>query len=456
MFESLTERLTKTFKRVTGRGSLKEHQVKELLKDVRKALLEADVALNVVKDFVHGLQKKALALLINTHLSSEQNLVKLVHQELIVLMGEEAVPLNLRARAPVIMMLVGLQGAGKTTTAAKLAHHLKTVHQKSVSMVSTDVYRPAAIEQLQTLAQSVGANFICSEAHEDPSHIVQRAIRESETKQQDVLIIDTAGRLHVDQPMMDEIQKLCGLAKPTEVLFVVDSMMGQSAIQAATVFGAALPLTGIILSKMDGDARGGSALSVRQVTGKPIKLIGVGEKITALEVFHPERIASRILGMGDVLSLIEQVERGVDKEKAEALGKKIKQGQGFDLNDFRDQMKQMLQMGGMGSLMDKLPGASQLPAHLKSKVHDKDLMKCVAVLDSMSIQERCFPQKLGVSGSRKRRIAFGSGTNVQQVNKVLKQHEQMQKMMRKMSQQGGMARMMQRLQGRLPPGMLGG
>lgn len=427
MFENLSHRLSKAFKRLSGGGRLKEAHVKELLQEVRKALLEADVALRVVKDFIHHLQKKAIGLLVASHLSSEQTLMKLVHEELVHLMGDAAVPLNLKAPAPLVILMVGLQGAGKTTTAAKLALHLKNIEKKSVGVVSVDIYRPAAIEQLQTLAQTIEVDFIASDPKEDPPSIVKRALTEARKKQHDILMIDTAGRLHVDETMMQEVKMLCELTKPTEVLFVVDSMMGQSALEAARVFGETLPLTGVILSKMDGDARGGAALSVREVTGKPIKFMGVGEKTNALEVFHPERIASRILGMGDLLSLIEQVERQVDKQKAEALNKKLSKGQGFDLNDFRDQLKQMMTMGGLGAMMDKLPGMSNLPANLKAKVNDKDLVRCIAVLDSMTPQERFFPEKVDLSGSRKRRIALGSGTSIQKVNEVLKKHAEMQK-----------------------------
>ncbi len=454
MFESLTERLTKIFRGLSGGGRLKEAQLKELLKEIRKALLEADVALSVVKDFTHRIQIKATGLMVEAHLSSEQGLIKLVHQELVQLMGTEAVALNLKARAPVVILMVGLQGAGKTTTAAKLAYYLQNQLQKSVALVSTDIYRPAAIEQLRVLAESVGAQWFASEASEQPVAIVSRALAAAQKMQKDVLIIDTAGRLHVDAPMMQEIQALYKTTQPTETLFVVDSMMGQSALEAARVFAATVPLSGVILSKLDGDTRGGSALSVLAVTQAPIKFMGLGEKINALEVFHPERIASRILGMGDVLSLIEQVERQVDKQKAEVLAQKIQKGQGFDLNDLRDQIKQMLQMGGLGALMDKLPGVGHLPMDLKSKVQDKTLMRSVAVIESMTQQERLLPIKVANSGSRKRRIALGSGTNVQEVNRLLKQHEQMQKTMRKLSSQGGIAKLMQRMQGRLPPGIL--
>lgn len=452
MFENLSNRLSKAFKRLSGGGRLKEAQVKELLQEVRKALLEADVALRIVKDFTYRLQKKATGLLVASHLSYEQTLIKLVHEELVHLMGDAAVPLNLKAPAPLVILMVGLQGAGKTTTAAKLALHLRNIDKKSVGLVSVDIYRPAAIEQLKTLAQSIEVDFIASDPTEDPALIVKRALTEAGKKQHDILMIDTAGRLHVDEAMMQEVKMICDLSKPTEVLFVVDSMMGQSALEAARVFGEILPLTGVILSKMDGDARGGAALSVREITGKPIKFIGVGEKINALEVFHPERIASRILGMGDLLSLIEQVERQVDKEKAEALNKKLRKGQGFDLNDFRDQLKQMMTMGGLGAMMDKLPGMSNLPPTLKAKVNDKDLMRCIAVLDSMTPQERFFPEKVDLSGSRKRRIALGSGTNIQKVNEVLKKHAEMQKMMKKVSLKGGMERLMQGLSNRLPTG----
>jgi signal recognition particle subunit SRP54 len=454
MFESLTDRLNRTFKNLTGRGRLKEEHIKDTLKEVRKALLEADVALSVVKDFVYSVQKKAIGQEVTKQLSPAQVFLKIVHDELVLVMGEANAALNLKTTPPAVILMAGLQGSGKTTTVAKLAKWLQEHQKKSVSVVSADIYRPAAIEQLKTLATEVGVDFFASHTEQKPVQIVEAAILHAKKQQMDVLIIDTAGRLHIDTNMMDEIKAIHRAANPVEVLFVVDSMTGQDAVNTAKAFGEALPLTGVILTKTDGDARGGAALSIRSVTGKPIKFIGVGEKVDALEAFHPERAASRILGMGDVLSLIEEVERKVDKEKAEKLAKKLQKGQGFDLNDLRDQLKQMLTMGGMANLMDKLPGMSAVPQAVKSKVNDKELIRSVAILDSMTAHERRSPLTVANSGSRKRRIAMGSGTNIQHINRVLKQHEQMQKMMKKMSAKGGMARMMNALKGRLPPGMM--
>ncbi len=454
MFENLTERLRVAFKGLTGGGRLKEEHIKGTLKAVREALLEADVALPVVKEFVRTVQDKSIGHQIAAHLAPEQEFLKIVQSELIHLMGEANVGLNLKAVPPVVILCAGLQGSGKTTTSAKLAKWIKENLQKSVAMVSTDIYRPAAIEQLKTLANEVGALFIESQPNEKPVHIVERALSQAKKQQQAVLIIDTAGRLHVDPMMMEEVKQIHRAANPTEVLFIVDSMTGQDAVNSAKAFNEALPLTGVILTKTDGDARGGAALSIRQVTGKPIKFMGIGEKISALELFHPDRVASRILGMGDVLSLIEEVERKVDKDKAEKLAKKIKKGQGFDLNDLRDQLKQMLNMGGMASFMDKLPGMGAIPQTLKAKVNDKEILRSVAILDSMTNRERSVPTLIANSGSRKRRIAAGSGSDIQNINRVLKQHEQMQKMMKKMSGKGGVTKLMRSLQGRLPPGML--
>jgi len=454
MFESLSERLTRAFKTLKGSGRLKEDHIKETLREVRKALLEADVALSVVKDFVHIVQEKAIGKTVSTALSPQQEFLKVVNDELVRLMGEANVGLNLRSVPPVVILMAGLQGSGKTTSVAKLAKWLKEQQQKSVAVVSTDIYRPAAIEQLKTLAFEVGALFFESHNAEKPVQIVENALLQAKKQQQDVLIIDTAGRLHIDEAMMDEIKAIHKASNPAEILFVVDSMTGQDAVNIAKVFNDALPLTGVILTKTDGDARGGAALSIRQVTGKPIKFLGIGEKIDALEPFHPERMASRILGMGDVLTLIEEMERTVDKQKAEKLAKKLQKGQGFDLNDFRDQLKQMLSMGGMASLMGKLPGMGMLPQQVKAKVNDKDLICSVAILDSMTDYERRFPNAIANSGSRKRRVTIGSGSNIQALNRVLKQHEQMQKMMKKVSSKGGMGRLMQSLQGKLPPGMI--
>lgn len=453
MFEGLTKQLTQGFKRFLGGGILKEEHIKGALKSVREALLEADVAVSVVKDFIRTVQEKAIGQRVAMHLSSEQAFLKIVNEELINLMGQANVGLNLKTSPPAVILVAGLQGSGKTTTVAKLAKWLQEQQKKSVAVVSTDIYRPAAIEQLKILAEQIHAHFIESQSQENPVAIVERAIIQAKKQQHEVLMIDTAGRLHVDEKLMEEIKKIHQAAKPVEVLFVADSMTGQDAVNSARLFNEALPLTGVILTKLDGDARGGAALSIRQVTGKPIKFMGVGEKLEALELFHPERIASRILGMGDVLTLIEEVERKADKEKTEQLAKKLKKGQGFDLNDLQYQIKQMLKMGGVTSFMDKLPGMGAVPQTVKAKVNDKELIRSLAILDSMTPYERRLPNVLAQSGSRKRRIAAGSGTDIQQVNRVLKQHEQMQKMMKKFSGKG-MMNMLRSLQGRLPPGTL--
>lgn len=455
MFENLTDRLTRTLRTLAGKGRLKEEHIKDTLKEVRKALLEADVALSVVKDFVHAVQTKAIGRDISAegHLTPAQVFLKIVHDELVTVMGVENKQLNLQTNPPAVILLAGLQGAGKTTMVAKLAKWLKEVQKKSVMVASSDIYRPAAIQQLETLANACGVNFYPSDISQKPLAIVEGAVNQAKKQGMDVLLIDTAGRLHIDEAMMAEIKTLHAALKPIETLFVVDSMTGQDAANTAKVFNEALPLTGIILTKIDGDARGGAALSIRAITGKPIKFLGVGEKIDAIEAFHPDRLASRILGMGDMLSLIEEVERTVDKQKAEKLAKKLQKGHGFDLSDLRDQMKEMIKMGGISNMLDKLPGMGMLPAAIKAKANDKELIRSIAVLDSMTVHERRFPATIANSGSRKRRIAAGSGASPQDVNRILKQHEQMQKMMKKFSGKGNMMRMMQGLKGQMPPGL---
>jgi signal recognition particle subunit SRP54 len=381
---------------------------------------------------------------IETGLSPGQFFIQLLHKQLVELMGQEAVGLSLRQTTPVVILMAGLQGSGKTTSVAKLAKRLKEEDKKSVAVVSCDIYRPAAILQLERLAAEVGVDFIPTHEGEDPVDIAKRAFETAKQRGMDVLIVDTAGRSHIDADMMNEMHRLQVQLNPAETLFVVDSMTGQVAVQAAEAFHQKLTLTGVILTKMDGDSRGGAALSIREITGKPIKFLGMGEKIDALEVFHPERIASRILGMGDVLTLIEEITRKVDKEKAEKLAKKFKKGSGFDLGDFREQLKQMMQMGGMGAMLDRMPGVGALPAMAKAQVNDKQLVQMVAVVDSMTLKERSHP--LLINGSRKRRIARGAGVDIQKVNQVLKQHANMQKMMKKMAQKGGMSKMMRALQ----------
>jgi signal recognition particle subunit SRP54 len=456
MFENLTERLSRTVQQLRGKGRLTEDGIRETLREVRIALLEADVALPVVQTFIGAVRDKALGQEILKSLTPGQALVKLVHDELVEIMGARNEALDLRAQPPVTVLLAGLQGSGKTTTTAKLARRLIEQDRKRVMVVSCDVYRPAAIEQLKTLAGQVGAVFQPSHTDQKPADIAREALAEARRQMCDVLLVDTAGRLHVDEAMMAEIREVHGAATPHETLFVVDAMTGQDAANTAAAFNEALPLTGIILTKTDGDARGGAALSVRQITGKPIKFLGAGEKTDALQPFHPDRVASRILGMGDVLSLVEEVHRKVDQEQAEKLVKKIRRGKGFDLEDFRAQLEQMQNMGGLGGLVDKLPGMGNLPDHVKSQVDDRQTRQLIAIINSMTPHERRFPDV--IRGSRKKRIAQGSGTQIQAVNRLLKQHGQMQKMMKKMGK-GGMARMMRKmnkLQGQVPPGSFPG
>jgi signal recognition particle subunit SRP54 len=447
MFENLQERLGRALDNLRGRGRLTEDNIKDSLREVRMALLEADVALPVVRSFVDRVRDKAMGEEVARSLTPGQVLVKIVNDELVALMGAANEGLNLAAQPPAVVLMAGLQGSGKTTSVAKLARWLKEKQKKKVMVVSCDVYRPAAIDQLRTLAGEVGAQFFPSQGDQDPVHIARSALDAARKQFQDVLIVDTAGRLHVDQAMMAEIQQLHAVVKPIETLFVVDAMTGQDAAITAKAFDDALPLTGVILTKTDGDARGGAALSIRHITGKPIKFLGVGEKTAALEPFHPDRVASRILGMGDVLSLVEEVQNKIDREKAEQLVKKIQKGNTFDLVDFREQLAQMSNMGGMAGLMDKLPGMGQVPEQLKQQVNDKELKRFVAMIDSMTPHERTFPAV--IKGARKRRIAHGSGTQVQDINRLLRQFIIMQKMMKKMKG-GGMARMMRSLSGRLP------
>lgn len=449
MFESLSERLSRATAALRGRGRLTEENVKDTLRQVRMALLEADVALPVVKAFVEKVRSQVVGEEINRSLTPGQALIKIIHAELVSAMGETSHGLALRAQPPVVILMAGLQGAGKTTTAAKVARWLKEQENKKVLLASTDIHRPAAILQLERLSGEIGAAFFPSHANQKPDAIAQGAVEAARRQMMDVVILDTAGRLHIDEEMMQEVRDVHAAAQPLETLFIVDSMAGQDAVNAAKAFGEALPLTGVILTKADGDARGGAALSVRTITGKPIKFIGVGEKTEALELFHPDRLASRILGMGDVLSLVEQVEQKVDQQKAERLARKLKKGKGFDLQDLQDQLEQMLNMGGVSNLLDKLPGAPQSMGALKNQASDKQLRQQIALISSMTPQERRFPKL--INGSRRRRIAAGAGLQVQDVNRLMKQFTQMQKMMKKMSK-GGMAKMMRAMKGRLPPG----
>jgi signal recognition particle subunit SRP54 len=453
MFESLSNRLSQTLKSITGQARLTEDNIKDTLREVRRALLEADVALPVVKDFVDRVRERAVGQEVSKSLSPGQQFVKIVQQELEAIMGQANEALTLKG-TPAVVLMAGLQGAGKTTSVAKLAKYLRERENKKVLVVSADVYRPAAIDQLETLAREVEVDFFPSTSAQQPVAIAEAAIKHAKIQFHDVVIVDTAGRLAVDEAMMEEIQALNQAIQPQETLFVVDAMTGQDAANTAKAFHDALPLTGVILTKADGDARGGAALSVRHITGKPIKFMGMGEKVDALEPFHPDRVASRILGMGDVLSLIEEAERNVDKGKAERLAKKVKKGQGFDLEDFRDQLQQLKKMGGMGGLMSKLPGMGQMAEMAQNKGAEQEFGKLESLINSMTPQERRKPEI--INGSRKRRIAAGAGLQVPDLNRLLKQHKQMQKMMKKAGQKGGMQKMMRGMSGMMGGGGPGG
>jgi signal recognition particle subunit SRP54 len=453
MFDNLSGRLADATRSLTGKGRLSESNIKDTLRQVRLALLEADVALPVVKSFIEKIRVRAIGEEVGKSLTPGQALVKVIHTELVTLLGSDTAELDLRAQPPVVILLAGLQGAGKTTTAAKLARKLINKDKKRVMLVSVDVYRPAAILQLQTLANEVGALFCESNEQQKPTDIVELAMDDARRSHADVLIVDTAGRLHIDDDMMTEIAAVHEAASPHETLFVIDSMAGQDAVNSAQAFDRYLSLTGVILTKADGDAKGGVALSVREVTGKPILFLGIGEKTDALETFHPDRMASRILGMGDVLTLVEEIEERVDRDKADKLARKMQKGKGFDLADLRDQFEQMLNMGGMAAMMEKLPMPGQVnPAALKDVANEGQLRRQIAIINSMTPSERIYPKT--INGSRKKRIARGSGLQIQDVNRLLKQHLQMSKMMKKMSR-GGMAKMMRGMQGGgLPPGMM--
>ena len=453
MFESLSDRLSQSLRTVSGKARLNEENIQDTMREVRMALLEADVAMPVVKDFVDAVKTRALGEDVMQSLSPGQAFLKIVQSELEATMGSANEGLNLATTPPAVIMMAGLQGAGKTTTVAKLARLLKERDKKKVTVVSADVYRPAAIRQLEVLAEEVGVDFFPSDIEQKPVAIVQAALAHARIKFSDVLIVDTAGRLAVDADMMAEIGELHAAVKPVETLFVVDAMTGQDAATTAKAFGEALPLTGVILTKVDADTRGGAALSVRSITGKPIKFLGVGEKTTALDPFHPDRLASRILGMGDVLSLIEEVESKVDKKKADKLARKIKKGKKFDLEDFREQLQQMNNMGGITGMLDKLPGMGKMAQVAQQNVDTKMFTRMEVMIDSMTPKERRNPEL--IQGSRKRRITQGSGTQVQDLNRLLKQHKQMQKMMKKLKG-GGMEKMMRGLGGMMPPGGAGG
>jgi signal recognition particle subunit SRP54 len=447
MFDNLTTRLSQVLKTLRGEARITEDNIKDALREVRMALLEADVALPVVRDFIEAVREKALGQDVIGSLTPGQAVIGVVHRELTKLMGEHNDALNLATTPPAVVLMAGLQGSGKTTTSGKLAKWLREEQKKKVLLVSADVYRPAAIEQLQTLAAQVGADFFPSSSAEKPVEIARRALDHARRHYQDVLIVDTAGRLAIDEAMMREIRELHDALKPVETLFVVDAMQGQDAVNVARAFSEALPLTGVILTKLDGDARGGAALSVRHVTGKPIKFAGVGEKLNGLEPFHPERMASRILGMGDVLTLIEDVQKNVDRTEAEKLAKKVKSGKGFDLEDFKQQIVQMKKMGGLSALVDKLPGNLAQMAQGAPDVDDKSIRRIEGIINSMTAKERAKPEI--IKASRKRRIATGAGVSVQEVNRLLNQFEQTQKMM-KMVAKGGLQKMMRSMRGMFP------
>jgi signal recognition particle subunit SRP54 len=450
MFDNLSDRLEAIGRRLRGQGRLTEDNIRDTLREVRMALLEADVALPVVKAFVDDVRERALGAEVMKSLSPGQAFVKIVRDELVRTMGERNDALALSAQPPAVVMVAGLQGSGKTTSIAKLGRWLRERQKKKVLAVSLDVYRPAAIDQLESLAGQVGIDFQPTASDADPVAAATAALQRARTQYYDVLLVDTAGRLHVDADMMDEIGRVHAALDPVETLFVVDSMTGQDAANTAKAFNDALPLTGVVLTKTDGDARGGAALSIRHITGKPIKFLGVGEKTDALEPFHPDRVASRILGMGDVLSLVEEVERSVDHGQAERMAAKLKKGQGFDLEDLREQMGQITRMGGMAGMLDKLPGMGRMTEQMKGQVDDRQVRRQIAIINSMTPHERRKPDI--INGSRKRRIALGSGVRVQDVNRLLKQHKQMQKMMKQLKK-GGMKKLMRQFGGMPPGGM---
>lgn len=448
MFDSLTEKLSSTLNRLTGRGRLTPENIQETLQEVRIALLDADVALPVVTKFIDSIREQALGTEVLHSIKPGDALVKIVHDGIVDLLGATATEINLQTQPPAVILMAGLQGSGKTTTVAKLAKYLTNEKNKTVLVTSADVYRPAAIEQLKTLAQQINVAYFPSDSSQSPVSIAKNAVQQAKTQALDVVIIDTAGRLHIDAEMMQEIQQIHQAINPVETLFVVDSMTGQDAANTAKAFNDALPLTGVILTKTDGDARGGAALSIRHITGKPIKFVGVGEKIDALEAFHPDRMASRILGMGDIVSLVEEAQRKVDQKQADKLAKKVQKGKEFDLEDFRGQLQQMRQMGGIAGLMSKLPGMNQI-SQAQSATGEKSMKQMEAIINSMTPKERRHVHL--INGSRKRRIASGSGTEIQDVNRMLKQFTQAQKMMKKFKG-NNMGKMMKKMKGMMPGG----
>lgn len=448
MLDNLTQRLARVMKTLRGEARLTDANIADALREVRLALLEADVALPVIKDFIAAVKEKAVGEAVVGSLTPGQALIGVVHEEMTALMGGANAGLNLATQPPAVVLMAGLQGAGKTTTTGKLAKWLKETQKKKVLVVSCDVYRPAAIEQLQTVAAQAGVDFFPSSPEDKPEAIALAAVDWAKRHYHDVVLVDTAGRLAIDEAMMAEIQRLHEVLKPIETLFVVDSMLGQDAVNTAKAFNDALPLTGVVLTKLDGDARGGAALSVRQVTGKPIKFAGVGEKLSGLEPFYPDRMASRVLGMGDILSLVEEARKGVDEEKAKAMAKKLKSGKGFDLNDFKDQIAQMRNMGGMSAFIDKLPAQfAQAAGQLQGGAEEKAIRRIEGIINSMTPGERSKPEI--IKASRKRRIAAGAGVQVQEVNRLLNQFEQTQKMMKSFAK-GGLGKLMRGMKGMMP------
>ncbi|CAJ0991054.1 signal recognition particle protein [Pantoea sp. Nvir] len=447
MFENLTNRFTRILSNISHCGRLTEDNIKNTLREVRIALLEADVALLVVREFIHRVKERAIGQDINKSLTPGQEFIKIVRNELVEAMGLKNNALNLSVQPPAVVLMTGMQGSGKTTSLGKLGKLLHEKHKKKVLVVSVDVYRPAAIKQLEVLVQQIGVGFFPSDISQKPVEIVKNALKAATLQFYDVLLVDTAGRLHIDEEMMVEIKQVHAVINPVETLFVVDAMTGQDAANTAKAFNDVLPLTGVILTKVDGDARGGAALSIRHITGKPIKFVGIGETIDALEPFYPDRIASRILGMGDVLSLIEDIESKVNHDQAEKFARKLKSGDEFDLNDFFEQLKQMRKIGGMANLVCKLPGMGQLSDNVKSQIDDKILLRMEAIINSMTSKERKKPEI--IKGSRKRRIATGCGMQVWEVNRLLKQFDDMQRMMKKMKK-GGMVKMMRSMKGMMP------
>lgn len=453
MFKNLSENLKKAWSKLTGKQKISESDLNEVLQQVKKSLIDADVALTAINHFISVIKASALNKEFDSHFTAEQFLIKLINQELISLMGGEQVDINLKTGKPAVILMVGLQGSGKTTTCAKLAKYLQEKHHKSVMLVSCDIYRPAAILQLEQISNQVGATFFASSSQETVKQIASRALDAAKCQFKDILIVDTAGRLHVDELMMEEAKLLHDMLQPIETLFVVDSMTGQDAANTAKQFNNSLALTGIVLTKMDSDTRGGAALSVKHVTGQPIKFYTAGEKLDTIEIFYPNRIASRILGMGDILSLIEEIEAKVDREKAEKIAKQVAKGQ-FNFTIFREQLMQMKNMGGITSLIDKMPGLSSMSEAIKSKFNDNQIKSMIAIIDSMTKKERIYPALLNIS-SRKSRICKGSGTHVQDLNKLIKQYQQMEKINKKISNPGSMMKMIKNMKDHLPPGFMG-